>query len=114
MNLLELVTHLEEKAAQLRCECLGRIKIALVGMDTCSVLEILQGYFGQVDVDTAESTMSAEEPDMKSTTEEKTSAKTSEKTSDILEKLPTTLQGVGGLATVEMVFPRIFPKGSSL
>ena len=54
-------------------------------MHTSSLLEILQGYFGHVDVDTAESTASAEEPNTKSTTEEETSDKTSEKPSDILE-----------------------------
>ena len=105
LNLLGLATHLEEKAAQLRHEGLGRIKIALTGMDTSSLLEILQGYFGCVDVDTAESTASAEEPDTKSTTEEKISDKTLEKTSDVLENLPATLLGVDGLATVELVFP---------
>ena len=44
MNLLELAAHLEEKAAQLRHEGLGRIKIALAGMDTYSLLEILEGH----------------------------------------------------------------------
>ena len=39
-------------------------------MDTSSLLEILQGYFGHVD--TSESTESAEESDKGSTTEEKT------------------------------------------
>ena len=87
MNLLELAAHLEEKAAQLRHEGLSRIKIALTGMDTSSLLEILQGYFGHVDVDTSESMASFEESDMKSTTEEKTS--------DVLEKVPTTLPNVG-------------------
>ena len=57
MNLLELAAHLEEKAAQLRHEGLGRIKIALTGMDT-SVLEILEGHFGHMDMDTSESTIS--------------------------------------------------------
>ena len=52
LNLLELTAHLEEKAAQLRNEGLDRIKIALAGMDTSSLLEILQEYFGYVDVDT--------------------------------------------------------------
>ena len=41
LTLLELAAHLEEKAAQLRHEGLGRIKIALPRMDTSSLLEIL-------------------------------------------------------------------------
>ena len=105
MNLLLLAAHLEEKASQLRHEGLGRFKIALTGTDIFSLLEILQGYFGHVDVDTAESTASPEEPDKKSTKEEKTSDKTLEKTSNVLENLPTTLLGVCGLATAELVFP---------
>ena len=67
---MELAAHLEEKAAQLRHEGLAEIKIALAGMDTSSLLEILQGCFGHVD--SSESTESAEEPDKESTTEEKT------------------------------------------
>ena len=88
LNLLELAAHLEEKAAQLRHEGLGKIKIALASMDTSSLLEILQGYFGCVD--SSESTESAEESNKELTTEEKT---------------PTTLPDVCGLATVEVVFP---------
>ena len=46
LNLLELATHLEQKAAILRQEGLGHIKIALVGTDTPSFLDILQVHFG--------------------------------------------------------------------
>ena len=88
LNLLELDAHLEEKAAQLRCEGLSKIKIALASTDTFSLLEILQGYFRHVD--SSESTESTEESNKESTTEEKT---------------PTTLPDVGGLATAELVFP---------
>ena len=95
LNLLELATHLEEKAAQLRHEGLGQIKIALARMDTSSLLEILQGYFGHVD--SSESTASAEESDKGSTTEEKTP--------EVIEKTSTMLPDVGGLATAELVFP---------
>ena len=49
LNLLELAAHLEEKAAQARHEGLGQIKIALVGTDISSILEILQGHFGCID-----------------------------------------------------------------
>ena len=97
---MELAAHFKEKAAQLRHEGLGRIKITLTGTDTSSLLEILERYFGHVGVDTTESIASAKESDMKSTTEEKTS--------DVLEKIPTTLPNVGGLATVELVFPLKF------
>ena len=97
MNLLELATHLEEKAAKLRHECLGRIKIALPGTDTSSLLEILDGHFGHMDMDISESTISTEKSEKKATIEEETS--------DIAEKIPATLFDVGGLATAEQVFP---------
>ena len=64
-------------------------------MDTSSLLEILQGYFGCVD--TSESTESAEDSDKGSTTEEKTP--------EVIEETPTTLPDVGGLATAELVLP---------
>ena len=95
MNLLELATHLEEKAAQLRHEGLGQIKIALTRMDTYSLLEILQGYFSCLDC--PESTESAGEFGKGSTMEEKTP--------EVIEKTPTTLPDVGGSATVELAFP---------
>ena len=46
--MLELPAHLEQKAAQLRCEGLGQIKMALAGTDTSSLLEILEVHFGHV------------------------------------------------------------------
>ena len=97
LNLLELATHLEEKATQLRCDGLGRIKIALAGTDTSSLIEILEGHFGCVDMDTSESTISTEKSEKKATIEENTS--------DIPEKIPATLPNVGGLAIAELVFP---------
>ena len=60
LNLLELAAHLEEKATQLRCEGLGRIKIALTDTDTSSLLEILEGHFVHIDMDISESTISTE------------------------------------------------------
>ena len=59
LNLLELATHLEQKAAQLKCEGLGQIKMALAGTDTSSLFEIMQAYFGHV-----ESSESDEEEDV--------------------------------------------------
>ena len=90
LNLLEPASHLEEKAAQLKHEGLGQIKIALARTDASFLLEILQGYFGNVDP--SEST---EDSDKGSTTEEKTR--------EVIEKTPTTLPDVGDLA--ELIFP---------
>ena len=96
MNLLELAAHLEVKATQLRCKGLGRIKIALAGTDTSCLLEILQGHFGHMNLDTSVSTTSTEKSEKKITTEEKTS--------HVPEKIPAT-PDVSGLATAELVFP---------
>ena len=70
LNLLELAAHLEEKAAQLRHEGLGRIKKALAGIDTSSLLEILEGHFGHMDLDTSKSTNSTEKSEWKMTKED--------------------------------------------
>ena len=96
-NLLELAAHLEENTAQLRHEGLGRIKIALASTDTSSLLEILERYFGHMDMDISESTISNENSEKKATIEEETF--------DIPEKIPATLSSVGGLATTRLVFP---------
>ena len=80
LNLLELAAHLEEKAAQLRHEGLGWIKIALARTDTLSLLEILQGHFGHIDY--SESAESANDSGKVLTTEENTS--------EIVEKISTT------------------------
>ena len=97
LNLLELALHLEEKAAQLRHECLGKIKIALAGTDTSSLLEILEGHFGCVNLDTSKSTISTEKSEKEATIEEKPS--------NVPEKLSATPSDIGGLATAELVFP---------
>ena len=47
--MIELATHLEEKAARLKQEGLGKIEIALVGCNTSSLLETLEGAFGSID-----------------------------------------------------------------
>ena len=47
--MIELATHLEEKAARLKQEGLGKIKIALMGCNTSSLLETLEGAFGSID-----------------------------------------------------------------
>ena len=89
--------YLEEKATQLRHKGLGRMKIALAGTDTSSLLEILEGHFGHLDLDTSASTISTEKSEKKTTIEESTS--------NIPEKTTATLSDVGGLATTELVFP---------
>ena len=45
----ELATHLEEKAVRLKCEGLGKIKIALAGCNTSSLMDTLEGAFGFID-----------------------------------------------------------------
>ena len=47
--MIELATHLEEKAARLKQEGLGKIKIALADCNTSSLLETLEGAFGSID-----------------------------------------------------------------
>ena len=50
--MIELATHLEEKAARLKCEGLGKIKIALAGCNTSSLVDTLEGAFGSIDQET--------------------------------------------------------------
>ena len=50
--MIELATHLEEKAAKLKCEGLGKIKIALAGCNTSSLIDTLEGAFGSIDLET--------------------------------------------------------------
>ena len=97
LNLLELASHLEEKPAQLCHEGLGRIKMALAGTDTSSLLEILEGSSGHVDLNTSTLSASTETPVKKSTT--------SEKTSEDPKKTSITPSDDGGLASAELVFP---------
>ena len=50
--MIELATHLEEKAARLKREGLGKIKIALMGCNMSSLLDTLEGAFGSIDQET--------------------------------------------------------------
>ena len=50
--MIELATHLDEKAARLKREGLGKIKIALVGCNTSSLVDTLEGAFGSIDQET--------------------------------------------------------------
>ena len=50
--MIELRTHLEEKPAKLKHEGLGKIKIALAGCNTSSLIDTLEGAFGSIDLET--------------------------------------------------------------
>ena len=50
--MIELATHCEEKAAKLKHEGLGKIKITLVGCNTSSLVDTLEGAFGSIDPET--------------------------------------------------------------
>ena len=76
--------------------------MALAGTDTPSLLEILEGSFGHVDLDVSTSSASIEMPIKKSTAAEKSPEKPSEKTS---EKPSVPLSKEGSSASAELVFP---------
>ena len=76
--MLELASHLERNATQLCRGGFGRIKMALAGMDTSSLLEILEGSFGHIDLDTTTLSVSTEITEA-SATESATTEKPSEK-----------------------------------
>ena len=71
--------------------------MALVGTDTSSLLEILKGSFGHLDLATSVSTAWTEKSAKKSTI--------AEKTSEDPQKKSVTPSDDGGLATVELIFP---------
>ena len=50
--MIELATHLEEKAAKLKSKGLGKIKIALAGCNISSLIDMLEGAFGITDLGT--------------------------------------------------------------
>ena len=91
MNSLELAAQLEQKAAQLKQEGLGHIKMVLAGTDTSSLFKVLQAHFRHV-----EPSESDEEEDV--LVEE-------EKTSGTSEEVTVKSNEVGNLATAELVFP---------
>ena len=51
-------------------EGLSKVKIALAGTNTSFLLDILEGCFGHKDLDTSQSTISLEEPETGTTTED--------------------------------------------
>ena len=95
LGLLELAAYLEGKAAQLRWEGFGKIKIALARTDTSSLLKILEGCFGYVGLDTSQSTASTE----------KVEKEVGEEASTPSKQIPAPLSSDGGLANVQLVFP---------
>ena len=50
--MIGLAAHLEEKAAKLKREGLGKIKIALAGCNTSSLIDTLEGAFWIIDLET--------------------------------------------------------------
>ena len=102
LTLLELAAHLEGKAAKLKQEGLGKVKIALACMDTSSLLEILEGCFGLENLDTSQSTISTEKTEKETIVEEETP--------NLPKNIPATPSDSGGLATAELVFPpKVYP-----
>ena len=89
--MIELATHLEEKAARLKREGLGKIKIALMGCNTSSLLDTLEGAFGSIDQDTISA---ASIPEAKETV-----------TEDIPSTPSTPTPAESGPIGVELVFP---------
>ena len=86
--MIELATHLEEKAAKLKHEGLGKIKIALAGCNTSSLIDTLEGAFGSIDPETI-------------------SLASIPKTKEVVtEDIPSTLSPTdSGPLEVELVFP---------
>ena len=76
---------------------MGKVKIALASTNTSFLLDILEGCFGHKDLDTSQSTISLEEPETVTTTEDVAS--------NIPEKTSPTIPTSGSLATGELMFP---------
>ena len=86
--MIELATHLEENAARLKQEGLGKIKIALMGCNTSSLLDMLEGAFGSIDQETISIASIPEAKEM------------------VTEDIPSTPSSAeSGLLGVELVFP---------
>ena len=86
--MIELATHLEEKAAKLKHEGLGKIKIVLAGCNTSSLIDTLKGAFGSIHPETLSL---ASIPQTKEV---------------VTEDIPSTLSPTdSGPLEVELVFP---------
>ena len=93
-----MAAHLEHNAAHLHQEGFGKLKVALAGMDTRSLLQILEETFGHVDPDST-SIISTDAPGQKPADAEKPTEE------EPPEKVPTIPIGESSLATTELVFP---------
>ena len=95
MTLLELAAHLESKAPQLKQEGLSKIKIALTGTDTSSLIRLLEGCFGSVESSPPSPPASTEfaEPSEEHPTEEVSGSD------------PSSPVAESSIATAELVFP---------
>ena len=130
--MIELATHLEEKAAKLKREGLGKIKIALAGSNTSSLIYTLEGVFGIIDLETISL---ASIPETKEVVTEDIPSSPSPTESGPLEVelvfpirviplviagIPESLLPIHGPETVTLQMPihrlysNIFTKGSSL
>ena len=83
-----MASHLEEKAARLKQEGLGKINIALTGCNTASLIDTLEGAFGTTDLGNISLTSI---PNTKGT---------------VAEEVPSTPSPTdSGPSEVELVFP---------
>ena len=89
--MIELATDLEDKAARLKREGLGKIKIALAGCNTSCLLETLKGAFGFID---QENIATASISEVQETTKE-----------DIPSSPPIPSPEESGPVETELVFP---------
>ena len=89
--MIELATHLEEKAARLKHEGLGKMKNALAGCNTSSLLDTLEGAFGFI---SQENISTASISEMKEATKD-----------DIPLSPPIPSSEESGLIGAESVFP---------
>ena len=96
-DLIRVAVHLEGKAAKLRCQGLGKVKIALAGTNTSFYWISGKGVL-------AINIWILPNPPFPSK-ETETGPTIKDATSNIPEKTPPTLPDSGGLATAELVFP---------
>ena len=90
--MIKLAIHLEEKAARLKPEGLGKIKIALASCNTSSLLETPEGAFGFID---QENISTASISEVKEMTKE-----------DIPSSPPIPSPEESGPVGTELVFPK--------
>ena len=92
-----MAADLEQKAAHFCQEGFGKLKVALAGTDTQSLLQILEESFGHVNSDST-SSISTDTPSQKPADKEKPTEEGPQ------EKVPLIPIGESSLATTELVF----------